>query len=350
VRVAAGLALVGAVAALAAGCGDAREGAAPAQSVPTQKVSQLRVALVPRVGGPAELNMLAAKGLQEAIVGQRVRGDVVEAPSRGAYATTLKRLAREGYDLVISIGPEAAPATRAAAKAFPASRFAIIDYAYPPRRSLPNLDSLTFDAPQAGYVVGYLSGMMTKTGTVAALGGRRTPAYEGYLAGFAQGAADARPGTRTLVAFSNDVRRPATCAAIAERQVSRGADVVFPVAGACAAGALGVAQRDGVWGVGVDTDMSYLGPHILTSAVKRYDVVVADAVQGIANGTVESTYGTMSPYGLHGGGVTVYGVNYRGVGLGRVSPQVPPAYLARVDALRRRLVGGAIAIPDRIGG
>ena len=57
-RVTAGLALVGAVAALAAGCGDAREQAAPtqsvpAQSVPTQKVRQLRVALVPRVGGPA---------------------------------------------------------------------------------------------------------------------------------------------------------------------------------------------------------------------------------------------------------------------------------------------------------
>ena len=53
------------------------------------------------------------------------------------------------------------------------------------------------------------------------------------------------------------MRSPKTRAAIAARQVSRGADVVFPVAGACSAGALGVAQRDGVWGVGVDVDQDY---------------------------------------------------------------------------------------------
>jgi basic membrane protein A len=350
VKVVAGLALAGLVAAIAAGCGGssgAGKQAAPAP-VREQTVKRLRVALVLRVGGPGELNMLAAKGLQDAIVQQRVEGDVVEPASRNDYLPTLTRLAKGGYDLVVSIGEDSAAATWQAAKAFPDARFAIVDYAYPERRSLPNLESLAFDGPQAGYVVGYLAGMMTKTGTVATVGGRRIPRVEGYLAGFAQGAADARPGTRTLVAFSNDFTRPARCAAIAAGQVARGADVVFPVAGACGRGALDVARRKGVWGVGLDTDMSYLGPHILTSAVKRYDVVVLDAIQGVANGTVESTFGTMAPYGFHGGGVTVYGVNYRGVWLGKVSPQVPSAFLARVDALRRRLVGGAIAIPDRI--
>ena len=50
------------------------------------------------------------------------------------------------------------------------------------------------------------------------------------------------------------------------------------VAGACGRGALDAARQKGVWGIGLDADMSYLGPHILTSAIKRYDAVVFDAI------------------------------------------------------------------------
>jgi basic membrane protein A len=325
----------------------AQPAGAPSQDIaPEQVAKRLKVAVVTRVEGPSGLNALAAKGLQDAIIQLRVKGRVVEPKSSSDYLRTLTGLAKSGYDFVISIGPEAAAPTWQAAKEYPDSMFAIVDYTYGVRRSLPNLESLAFDHRQAGYLAGYLAGMMTKTRTVSSIGARRTPSVEGYIAGFAKGARDARPGTKTLVGFSNDVAHGAVCRRIALRQIAAGSDIVFPVAGVCGRGALDAVRQKGVWGIGLDTDMSYLGPYILTSAIKRYDAVVFDAIQGAANGAVEDAFGTMSPYGFHGGGVTVYGVNYHGVGLGRASPQVPPRYLARVEALRRRLTGGAIQIPD----
>jgi basic membrane protein A len=39
-----------------------------------------------------------------------------------------------------------------------------------------------------------------------------------------------------------------------------------------------------VWGIGVDADQSFLGPHILTSAVKRVDTAVFLAIKRVVDG------------------------------------------------------------------
>ena len=49
---------------------------------------------------------------------------------------------------------------------------------------------------------------------------------------------------------------------------------MFQVAGGCGLGALDAAKQKKVWGIGVDADQYYLGPHILTSGVKRVDTAV----------------------------------------------------------------------------
>jgi basic membrane protein A len=51
------------------------------------------------------------------------------------------------------------------------------------------------------------------------------------------------------------------------------------VAGQCGLGALDAAKEKKVQGIGVDADQSYLGPHILTSALKKVDVAVFDAIK-----------------------------------------------------------------------
>ena len=79
------------------------------------------------------------------------------------------------------------------------------------------------------------------------------------------------PGTKTLVDYSQDFVDQAKCKELALNQIDGGSKVVFAVAGSCGLGALDAAKESEVWGVGVDTDQSFLGPHILTSAVKRVD-------------------------------------------------------------------------------
>ena len=88
-----------------------------------------------------------------------------------------------------------------------------------------------------------------------------------------------------------------------------GAGCVFDIAGDCGLGALAVAKERGVWGIGVDTDQSFLGPHILTSAVTRIPLGVRRALESLERGTFRS------------GGNSVYGLREGGVGLGKTSPR-----------------------------
>ena len=94
----------------------------------------------------------------------------------------------------------------------------------------------------------------------------------GFVAGFRAGARRASPGIKVLVDYSNDFVDTSKCAALASSQIAKGAGAVFDVAGECGLGALAAAKEGDVWGIGVDSDMSSLGPYILTSVVKRFDV------------------------------------------------------------------------------
>ena len=78
-----------------------------------------------------------------------------------------------------------------------------------------------------------------------------------------------RPVARVITGYSRSFTDPTACTVLAERQVAQGAGVLFDAAGGCGPGTLDVARGAGIWAVGVDRDRSALGPHILTSVVKR---------------------------------------------------------------------------------
>ncbi len=88
-----------------------------------------------------------------------------------------------------------------------------------------------------------------------------------------------------------------------------------------------------MWGIGVDADQSFLGPHILTSAVKRVDEAVFLTIKSVEAGS------------FAGGGDATFGLKDDGVGLGKVSPRVPKADLAKVDKIEAEIVGGKIKPP-----
>jgi basic membrane protein A and related proteins len=82
-----------------------------------------------------------------------------------------------------------------------------------------------------------------------------------------------------IVRYSGTFLGRAACETQANREIDAGSRVVFDVAGTCGLGALDAANLRGVWGVGIDTDLSSLTPAILASAVKRFDNAVELAVQ-----------------------------------------------------------------------
>ena len=114
--------------------------------------------------------------------------------------------------------------------------------------------------------------------------------------------------------------------------------MVFQVAGGCGLGALDAADQEGVWGIGVDADQAFLGPHVLTSALKRVDVAVFKTIESLVNGD------------FAGGEVTTFGLADDGVGLGDTSPDAPAEAVEEAKAQIDKIVAGEIEIPDTVGG
>ncbi len=259
-----------------------------------------------------------------------VSGRVLESPSAADYVPNLSTLAQQGYDLVIGVGFDQADAIAKVASKFPKTHFAIIDVDQATLKGKPaNVLGLLFREQEAGYLVGYLAGLEAKAmhgkNVVSTVGGEKQPPVDRYIAGFQAGAKAADPGVKTLNGYSQDWVDTAKCKEIALNEIAQGSQVVFQVAGGCGLGALDAAKEKHVWGIGVDADQSFLGPQVLTSALKRVDSAVYQTIQSVQKGT------------FRGGRNAVFGLDRQGVGFGKVSPRVPKAYVARLVAIERAI-------------
>jgi basic membrane protein A and related proteins len=227
-----------------------------------------------------------------------------------------------------------ADATEKVAKKFPDVKFAIIDSSAVGMKSKPkNVEGLLFSEQEAGYLVGYLSGLYAKDNsatTVGSVGGLKIPPVDHYIAGFQAGAKAADPSIKTLNGYSQDFVDQAKCKEIALDQISKGSKVEFQVAGQCGLGVLDAAKEKKVFGIGVDADQGYLGPQVMTSALKKVDVAVFSAITKAKAGK------------LAGGKNTIFDAKVNGVGYGKWSPRVSAKIKSAVAAQFALLKAGKI--------
>ncbi|HET8726142.1 MAG TPA: BMP family ABC transporter substrate-binding protein [Alphaproteobacteria bacterium] len=200
----------------------------------------------------------------------------------------LRRMAREGADIVISVGFAQAPALEEVAQEFPDTKFTIIDA----QVDLPNVQSVLFKDHEGSFLVGVLAAMASETGSVGFVGGMDVPLIRNFACGYEQGAKHADPDiqifenmTGTTPAAWND---PGRGAELARSQFDRGADVVFAAAGGTGIGVYQAAEDTGNLAIGVDSNQNYLHPGtMLTSMLKRVDVAAYEAFKGVQEGTWE---------------------------------------------------------------
>jgi basic membrane protein A len=117
---------------------------------------------------------------------------------------------------------------------------------------------------------------------------------------------------------------------------TRSSKVVFRVAGGCGLGALQAAKENSVWGIGVDADQRYLGPHIMTSALKRVDKAVEDLTTLAAQGKPKT------------GANYEFSLNNEGVDLGSVGPKIPKELVTKTNAIAKQIGDGAIVVKPTI--
>jgi basic membrane protein A len=331
-----------AVSACGSGGGSGTTGAAGTE---TTAGSAVKACLVSDVGrfNDKGFNQLQLQGLKKAAAGLGIATKAVESHAAGDYIPNLSACARAGYDITISAGFLLANQTATVAKQFPDQSFAITDYsvAGPPfNGKASNVAGLTYATQENSYLVGCLAGLMVKKQggkqTIGVVGGVKIPPVDSFIAGYQAGAAKCDPGIRVLVGYSQDFIDQAKCKTVAQNQIATGSQIEFNVAGPCGLGTLDAAKQAGIWGIGVDTDQAFLGPHILTSAIKRVDTGIYLTVKSVIDGTFQ------------GGHDLVFDLKNDGVGLGKTSSKVPQEFLDRIDGLRQQIIDGKIVPPATV--
>ena len=249
----------------------------------------------------------------------------------------LTTLARQHYDLIVTGFPDPAPVDQVA-RAFPAQRFLMVDIPFSALDHHPhNVEGSVFRAEEAGYLAGYLAALVEDRTSgphaISAVGGVRFPPVDRWIVGYRAGAHHADPKLEVRVDYSTDFVDPTKCKRIAAVQIAKGSGVVFNVAGDCGLGALDAAKAKGVWGIGVDVDQSFLGKHILTSALLHLEKGMYASIDRFVHGSLPT------------GGNTLFDLKSGGVGLGRISPAVPKAILRRLETVRRQLLAHKLLVP-----
>jgi basic membrane protein A and related proteins len=314
--------------------------AADTGSTPSSDVS---VALVTDVGqlNDRGFNQLAYQGLKRAKRELGIRSRVVESQSAADYVPNYAALARQNFDLIIGVGFAQGDAIDTAATQFPNTKFAIIDVDQSGLKHKPtNVVGLLFKEQEVGYLAGYLAGLTQKRAggrdVIGSVGGFKEPPVDRFIAGYQAGAREALPGITTLNGYSSNWDDQAKCKEIALRQIARGAGIVFQVAGECGLGALSAAKEESVWGIGVDADQSFLGPFVLTSALKRVDAAVFQTIRSVVDDRWE------------GGRNLTFGLEQDGVGLGKISAKVPQEDLDALEQVKERIRSGEISVPSEL--
>ncbi|HLM36682.1 MAG TPA: BMP family ABC transporter substrate-binding protein [Gaiellaceae bacterium] len=338
------VAVVGVLAVAIAASGGAGKASAGPQAT-------LKAAMVSDTGNinDRSFNQLSKKGLDRAKTELKATTRVFISNSASEYLPNFTAAGRANFNAIVATGFLLGDSMSTAAMAFPKSKFAIVDFPWAALKDKPkNAIGLTFKSEQSGYLVGYLAGLMAKKQggkqVVSAVGGKKLPSVDNWIAGFFAGAKKANPKIKTLVDYSDQfsVQFAAKCKELALKQIAQGSQAIFQVAGGCGLGALDAAKANHkskkrpVWGIGVDADQGYLGKHILTSGTKKVDVATFRFYKSVKEGTFK---GSRDFVGTLRNGLQ---------GVGRISSVVPKTYITQMNRIKKLIIKGKIKPPAKL--
>jgi basic membrane protein A len=305
---------------------------------PTTQKASFTAALVSDVIGfnDAGFNKNQLVGLNEAT--KKIGGTGIPLVSHATsdYAPNFNTAIRKGAKIVVAAGYLLAPTMKTYSQKFPNIDFAITDDSYKDAGGGKNVEGLTYATQEGGCLVGVLAAKMAqKLGghTIGAVGGIKIPPVDSYIAGYKFCSNKAVPGTKVVVQYSNDFGAADKCQAVAQNEIGQGAKVLFQVAGGCGIGALKAADAAKLWGIGVDADEYHDAKRILTSAIKKTDIGVYDAVTQAAAGKFQ------------GGTDLLLNLKNNGVGVGRINPSVPASWIKLMNSYRAKIIAGTLKVP-----
>ena len=216
----------------------------------------------------------------------------------------------KGADLLVSLGFRTNNIAAEVAKKHVGKtdlKFAVIDTVI----NLPNVASYVFKEHEGSFLAGYMAAKFSKSGKIGYIGGMPIPPLKRFEAGYLQGAKYANKNIDVMVTYLDPTTKNHTiwgnknkAKKVARGLYSKGADIVYSVAGGGGMGIFNAAKEVKKYAIGVDVNENHKVPgHIITSMVKRVDTATFRAIKDAVEGKKMS------------GKTTVLGVVEEGVGL-----------------------------------
>lgn len=322
--------------------------AIPASAQEWTKDNPLKVALVLHgTLGDKSFFDSANAGMEKAKAELPVDVKVIELGyDRSKWQAGLADATDSGYDVVIAGTFDMTGYIVELAPEYPDVKF--IDFDDTPDFSAcdcGNVLAVQYTTAAAGYLAGYASAKVSKSGVISTIIGMEFPTVTDFKVGFDQGAEAANPDIQILNQVAGTFNDPAKGKEIALAQINQGADVVFPIAGGTGLGALQAVKEagGGKLAVGVDSDQALIfkdsdpaqAEVILTSVEKRVGESLYQQLKATIEGTAE--YGKSVLLGVKEGAVGISKNEY-------YEKLVPADVRAEVDALEAKIAAGELTV------
>ncbi len=299
--------------------------------------------------GDKSFNDGAYAGLKMAHSKLGVTINVTQSKAQSDFVTNLSGAADDGNNFILGVGYLMGDAIQEVAANYPKSQFVIVD-SDTSSTKLKNLSGITYRTEEVGYLAGIVAGNMTykysskskklnRKKVVGAVLGMDIPPVETYVAGFIAGVHSVDPKIKVLTTTIGSFSDPSKGKAATDALISKGTDIVFPLAGSAGLGAISSAKQHHILAIGVDQDQNAVAPNtILTSAMKNITTSVYQAI-------AISYKGKALPKSLN------VGLKDKGVGLApyhSFSKIVPKAVQNQVALATKKIIAGKIHIPTSV--
>lgn len=291
------------------------------------------ITLVASIGEPKAWTPagLTWTGIQAAAARIGATTSNVAPASNADLPADLDQAAMAESSIVVTVGPAADAAVRAAAAAHPTTQFLEMDVVVPDT-SPPNVHGLAFDEAEAGYLAGYVAAAFSGSGKVGMVGDTQTDVHSiNYGTGLRSGAAEAVPGMTVAFAYAGTPDSPDRGRTAAAGLVKAGNDVILAMPSLSGIGAMREACARKARLVAVDTDAWQIVPDVdsclIVSVMKRYDAAVTAAIATASKGTALPR-------------LTVNDVANGGIALSAFHGDLPEGFGARLDAVLATLRNG----------
>lgn len=217
-----------------------------------------RIGLVVPVLEEGGAGTFVLEGLQKGMAGLGGKIEVITAEP-GDYITSLRELADRGNDLIWTLGEDMAQALAEIIPLYPDKKFVLVNGAL----SAPNVVSLTFREEEPAFLAGIIAGAVSNTGRVGLIA---TPGNENLQIALKAGIYELEPTGQVFAEILAGMET-GQVAATAEKQLSRGADVIIVAPGVNFGELLGLLQEREQTGVLIP-----LSSYILS---EKEDVILA---------------------------------------------------------------------------